>query len=159
MTDDATIDDIIAELKPLRQRCGDPREPIRQAIAIAVALKAHPLPPAGEVRAKARAAQKTWDILRAHFPDEPVPETIRHFDAVDPKKASGPDKRFNYLAWICAFQACVLVEKFSRKSPASTAGGVVHNISQIIFAAVSGERIGEKAALLKAVRSALAFRR
>jgi hypothetical protein len=161
MVDTDAIEDIRFQLKPLKPRSGDLREAIGQAMGVAAAEKAHPVPPLSKVHAQGRAAQKALAILKkAPFPAE-VMDVVGY--TLSPYAMSagamGPDARFNYLGWVCAYQACLLVERFSKKPPVSTPFGNLHIITQVIFTAVSGRHVSENAGLLKSVRAALAYRR
>jgi len=152
--DGYTLDDICGELRPRKQGAGNLRVEIERTIEIAKAMQTFPKLSASQVRAQARAAQKALAILqRAQFPAE-VTDVLRPYEVCF--KAIGPDKRFDFFKWACAYRACVLIGQFSLKPPAATPSGNIHNISRIIFWFVTHEHTSEKSGLLRACRSALA---
>jgi hypothetical protein len=73
-------------------------------------------------------------------------------------KAYGPDRRFDYLQWLCAHGAVVLLKEFSDRKPVSTKNGNVHCIGQLIRKAITGDE-ESKASGLRAAKAVMAWMR
>jgi hypothetical protein len=76
-------------------------------------------------------------------------EPLTHLD--------GPDPRLDALQWLCAHQACVLIEELSKKPVVQTWRGNAHAIARALFEAVTGKP-ASASGLLQAVRKAKRFR-
>jgi hypothetical protein len=72
--------------------------------------------------------------------------------------AHGPDRRFDYLHWLCMHGAVVLLKEFSDQQPVSTKDGNVHAIGQLLCEAITGDK-GSKASGLRAAKAVLAWKR
>src|SRR5262249_2915811 len=149
----------VRELSPLRPDSGDPREQVRQVFRCAAFAKAHPMPSAARVTKWTKAAPRMLAIADKVALPLHGRAQLEQLAAASPppgRRLKVPDARFDELAWVCAFQAVLLVEQFSKKPPASTEDGNIHRITRLIYRSVSGGPRLENTELLGAVRSALA---
>lgn len=144
----------LGELKP---RSGDLRGEILRHIGIAASTSAElaPVLNASAIRAKARKAEKALAVLGGGFPAE-VTDALKREALFT--KVTGPDKRFGFLQWICAHQACVLIEQFSKQPAVSSQNKNLHSIAQLIHEAVTGQR-GSKAGMLRSCKAVLRWRK
>jgi hypothetical protein len=108
-----------------------------------------------KIREIARSAQKAL-VTFYDFPElTGIGGPLRQIAALN--RATGPDKRFNHLQWLCAHQAHVLIKQFSDELPVSSQNGNMHAIAQLLFEAVAGQPCSERAGLLRAVKKVKYF--
>jgi hypothetical protein len=174
-------EDIVFELRPLRRlKRGEvrpePASAIAQHIEIinrAVADWAR-IGAVGVIRKRAARAVRALAALEEVCPT-PAAGCRQLFFGVDlqrvreqiellmpktkkkPKQIEGPDPRANNLHWLCAHQAIVLIEQFSRKPPVTTAGGNTHLVAKLLFEAVTGKPTSDSG-LVKALKKVKKWR-
>jgi hypothetical protein len=166
---DVIVDRIAAALKPWRRGVHDRHGEIVKHIGLACelveklapVLRARQISEAAEREYKANAAlvresggafghtgahHNMIDILR-NLPHEQHPD--------ERKRKINPNQRFGLVQWVCAHQACVLVEQLSQRDPA--ASGNVLTVARLIYEAVKGEP-PSPSALLRSCRDVLGWR-
>jgi hypothetical protein len=150
---DDIAEEIRTNLGSLKPGSGDPCSEILWHIQFIA--KEAPMLDFDAAREKGRLAAKALAVLGDGFPPEIIVplELVSRLD-----KGRGPDKRFGVLQWLCAHQACVLIEQFSQKAPVGTQDGNLHSIAQLIREAVTGHP-GSSTDTLRACKSVLRFRR
>jgi len=148
--------DIGRELAPLKPDANDPHDEILRSIeCVGRIAPMYREASSSAFRDRARLCQKMLADLDDGAPAELTQMLKKHGSAI---RATGPDKRFDWVGWDCAFQAVLLTEKFSKNEPVGTPEGVIHSIAKYIFEAVTGKR-PTKTQILKACRSALDYRK
>jgi hypothetical protein len=106
-----------------------------------------------DVQRKAKEARRA---VRNVFDSKGAPiELLRWAYLAD---VSTPDKRFDALAWMCAFHACRLLDTYSDGRPGGTQDGPAHAITQMFYEAITRQPQSETSCL-GAVKSVLAWRK
>jgi hypothetical protein len=166
------VEEIEQKLRPLKARIYKPPEPrplpARDVIRahIDTIVKASPdlqgLRNWRSWRDKARVAllhvRALENALRYRRPLEKQVPTLTAATEIEPlTHLDGPDPRLDGLQWLCAHQACVLIEELSKKPVVQTWRGNAHAIARALFEAVTGKP-ASASGLLQAVRKAKRFR-
>jgi hypothetical protein len=153
-------DDIASELRPLKRGAVRPEPAISQHIEIINKIVADyaRIGAAADIRQRAARAVRALADLEEVFPG------ILEFNFRSVRRAiellmyiKGPDRRANNLHWLCAHQAIVLIEEFSKTPPSQAAGGNAHLVAQLLFEAVTGKPSSDFG-LLKALKKVLKWR-
>ena len=166
-------DDIVFELRPLRRlKRGEVRpepaiaiskhiEEINHAVAdyarfgavgaVAVIRKRA----ARAVRALA-ALEKVCPILDVRLAHERI-ELLTYTTKLALGKKGREPRANNHLHWMCAHQAIILIEQFSKKPPVTSAGGNAHLVAKLLFEAVTGKPCSDSG-LVKALKKVKKWR-
>jgi hypothetical protein len=142
------VEDIVAELKPLRPDTGDPRPDIIVAIDLIkkVAPSLAPMLRWREMRDDADRAEKALSALLNKMGAMPAPAVlVQARNEVEMwHHVEGPDPKLDVVKWLCANTACSLIEQFSNKEPSGALNRNLHCIAIVIYSILApGQPVGE----------------
>jgi hypothetical protein len=172
-------DDIVFELRPLRRlKRGEvrPEPAIAQHIEIINKVVAGwaRIGTVAVIRKRAARAVRALAALEEVCPTQPAGgrqlfggvdvhhvrkqiESLTYATKLALGKKGREPRASNNLHWMCAHQAIVLIEQFSKKPPVTRPGGNAHSVAKLLFEAVTGTPCSDSG-LVKAVKKVKKWR-